>query len=711
MVEEIDKPKESSGMCKNKEDINNIEENGAKESSDISKNKEDINNIEENGAKDDNFITESSKNIKEDIKFAIPRQFAIPSNPMKKIKTVDPLKEIKTVDPLKETASDYKNIKFAIPSCSVIEKASIETPKETSSGLNYSVEFEKPSSPTTIDEKTKTDTETKLKIKSKKSDIPYKEPPWGGTPDSSKRYFLTVLKEGIIKNNIPLVDQSLITFGRVEDCDVQIDHPSCSRYHAIIQYCVVEKDIRKLGYYLFDLGSTHGTYLNKEKLKSKVYTRLRVGYQIKFGGSSRIYIVEGPPDDQEEEADLDVLREKKRQYLAQTAENKQKTKQTTTSSTSSTSDVEADEGASWGFGEDAVEEHLNLQELFEKKKNIEVKDAKKTLRNFFEKEGLELEYEMTERGSSFNIIHVAKVRLPIETGDGDEVVAEASSSNKKEAVLACATDACRLIQAYDMMQNKCKEDQRVKKQRELEANDFYDSDDDNFLDRTGSVEKKRQKRKKWAGKDENNTKVDTYETLKIELSKKDSILKSLEDKLVLANEAEKNDADGDSLDDFMDSMKHRLDKPSKMKLRREIVEMKKEREKLHKLVEKLKPALPAVNIQNIEQPNNVVETTVKVVARKPHEDAQKKEHIEDNTSTKQENSEEKVKEIQKDLLKRPVAKESLTEVPKVKKKRIYGAVKKPDRKTMEKEEEVATWMPPQGQTGDGRTHLNDKLGY
>jgi len=304
MVEEIDKPKESSGMCKNKEDINNIEENGAK---------------------DDNFQTESSKKIKEDIKFAIPRQFAIPSNPMK---------EIKTVDPLKETASDYKNIKFAIPSCSVIEKESIETPKETSSGLNYSVEFEKPSSPT-IDEKTKTDTETKLKTKSKKSDIPYKEPPWGGSPDSSKRYFLTVLKEGIIKNNIPLVDQSLITFGRVEDCDVQIDHPSCSRYHAIIQYCVVEKDIRKLGYYLFDLGSTHGTYLNKEKLKAKVYTRLRVGYQIKFGGSSRIYIVEGPPDDQEEEADLDVLREKKRQYLAQTAENKQKPKQTTTSSTSS----------------------------------------------------------------------------------------------------------------------------------------------------------------------------------------------------------------------------------------------------------------------------------------------------------------------------------------------------------------------------------------
>ena len=30
------------------------------------------------------------------------------------------------------------------------------------------------------------------------------------------------------------------------------------------------------------------------------------------------------------------------------------------------------------------------------------------------------------------------------------------------------------------------EDQRLKRQRELEANDFYDSDEDTYLDRTGT---------------------------------------------------------------------------------------------------------------------------------------------------------------------------------------------------------------------------------
>ena len=47
-------------------------------------------------------------------------------------------------------------------------------------------------------------------------------------------------------------------------------------------------------------------------------------------------------------------------------------------------------------------------------------------------------------------------RLPIETSEGTEVIAEGTCSNKKDAVLACALDACRLIQAYNMMQNTTK---------------------------------------------------------------------------------------------------------------------------------------------------------------------------------------------------------------------------------------------------------------
>jgi len=52
---------------------------------------------------------------------------------------------------------------------------------------------------------------------------------------------------------------------------------------------------------------------------------------------------------------------------------------------------------------------------------------------------------------------------------------------------------------------------RKKKARNWEEEDYYDSDEDNFLDRTGTVEKKREQRMKLAGKFEE--KVETYSSL------------------------------------------------------------------------------------------------------------------------------------------------------------------------------------------------------
>lgn len=52
---------------------------------------------------------------------------------------------------------------------------------------------------------------------------------------------------------------------------------------------------------------------------------------------------------------------------------------------------------------------------------------------------------------------------------------------------------------------------RKRKKKNWEDEDFYDSDDDNFLDRTGAVEKKRQQRMKKAGKIEERP--DTYDSL------------------------------------------------------------------------------------------------------------------------------------------------------------------------------------------------------
>lgn len=57
----------------------------------------------------------------------------------------------------------------------------------------------------------------------------------------------------------------------------------------------------------------------------------------------------------------------------------------------------------------------------------------------------------------------------------------------------------------------CFTESRKRKQKNWEDDDFYDSDEDLYLDRTGDIEKKRQQRMKKAGKEEQKT--ETYKSL------------------------------------------------------------------------------------------------------------------------------------------------------------------------------------------------------
>lgn len=52
---------------------------------------------------------------------------------------------------------------------------------------------------------------------------------------------------------------------------------------------------------------------------------------------------------------------------------------------------------------------------------------------------------------------------------------------------------------------------KQRKQKDWEADDYYDSDEDSFFDRTGELETKRQQRMKQMGKVEET--IETYETL------------------------------------------------------------------------------------------------------------------------------------------------------------------------------------------------------
>lgn len=125
--------------------------------------------------------------------------------------------------------------------------------------------------------------------------LKYSEPPWGGeAPDTS--YSLEILKNGTIVDTVPLTQRSYYVVGRLPVCDVSLEHPSISRYHAVIQYRSRPEEgeaaAQDTGFYIHDLGSTHGTMVNKNKIPPKTYIRLRVGHVLKFGGSTRLFILQ-----------------------------------------------------------------------------------------------------------------------------------------------------------------------------------------------------------------------------------------------------------------------------------------------------------------------------------------------------------------------------------------------------------------------------------
>nr|ABL59954.1 putative solute carrier family protein [uncultured eukaryote] len=127
-------------------------------------------------------------------------------------------------------------------------------------------------------------------LKQSQISLPYKEPVWGGPCE--KEYRFEVLKNGTIVDDIDLTTKSFFVFGRLPSCDITMEHPSLSRHHAVMQYCSKTNALHEIGWYLYDLDSTHGTLINKNKVKPRQYFRVRVGHVLKFGGSTRLYILQ-----------------------------------------------------------------------------------------------------------------------------------------------------------------------------------------------------------------------------------------------------------------------------------------------------------------------------------------------------------------------------------------------------------------------------------
>jgi smad nuclear-interacting protein 1 len=124
--------------------------------------------------------------------------------------------------------------------------------------------------------------------------LKFQEPPEARTPTTTMWRFYVFRGEEQV-DTLHVSRQSAYLFGRDGDvADIQLQHPSCSSQHAVLQYrAVLDKEtaVRVCRPYLMDLESTNGTFLNGVRLDSARYYQLKKGDVLRFGASAREYVL------------------------------------------------------------------------------------------------------------------------------------------------------------------------------------------------------------------------------------------------------------------------------------------------------------------------------------------------------------------------------------------------------------------------------------
>lgn len=131
--------------------------------------------------------------------------------------------------------------------------------------------------------------------------LKYHEPSEARKPPTRDAWRMYIFKNDEIVDTIQLYEQSCWLFGReFAVTDVAIEHPSCSKQHAVLQFRYLEKrnefgdKIGKVKPYVLDLESSNGTFVNEEQVPEAKYFELKDKDVIRFGQSKREYVIQLP---------------------------------------------------------------------------------------------------------------------------------------------------------------------------------------------------------------------------------------------------------------------------------------------------------------------------------------------------------------------------------------------------------------------------------
>ncbi|KAI9269052.1 SMAD/FHA domain-containing protein [Phascolomyces articulosus] len=126
-------------------------------------------------------------------------------------------------------------------------------------------------------------------------ELKYNEPAEAAKPKMKWRLY--VFKGDQQIDLLHIHRQSAFLFGRDRVvADIPIDHPSCSKQHAVLQFRLVPdpEDNNKsqvVKPFIIDLESTNGTFLNGDQIPSTRFVEMRMKDVLKFGESTREYVL------------------------------------------------------------------------------------------------------------------------------------------------------------------------------------------------------------------------------------------------------------------------------------------------------------------------------------------------------------------------------------------------------------------------------------
>ncbi|CAH9139197.1 unnamed protein product [Cuscuta epithymum] len=429
------------------------------------------------------------------------------------------------------------------------------------------------SSNSSVSENDRDEAEKKHESRSK-PEVPYTIPIWSEPPCHS--YYLEVLKEGSIIDQLDVNKKGAYMFGRVDLCDFVLEHPTISRFHAVLQF-------KGSGdAYLYDLGSTHGTFINKNQVKKRAYMELHVGDVIRFGQSSRLYVFQGPNDLMPPESDLKSIRRAKiRAGMQDMEESLMRAK------------LEASlaDGVSWGMREDAIE--LDEDEIEE----ITWQTYKGQLTE---------KQEKTRDKVIKRLEKIAHMKKEIDAIRAKDIAQGGLTQGQQTQIARNEQRISQIMEELENLEETLNESIReslgaragrvsLGKKKGVDEEEEYVSDDDEFYDRTKKSAKK---------KSGENQSIETADSL---LDKKDALVSEMEEKrkLLLSEDNDTGEVKesleaGDDLDLYMSGLSSQLDYEKKDRLHKELSALQSELDRILYLLKIADPSGEAARKREIK---------------------------------------------------------------------------------------------------------------